>query len=148
MACLEALIGGPVTREGRTRLRAALPGLKPRAETLKVLSENAAFYVREVPLPMTDKARKALTPEALDRLARLEISLAEQEDWSESALEATVRDFAERQNLKLGAVAQPLRAALTGSHASPGLFEVMAILGRAACMQRLESVREPGRSGA
>ena len=52
-------------------------------------------------------------------------------------MEATLREFADGRGLKLGAVAQPLRAVLTGSTASPGLFEVMAVLGRAECLDRL-----------
>ena len=55
-------------------------------------------------------------------------------------METTLRGFAEARQIKLGAVAQPLRAALTGSTASPGLFEVMAVLGRDACLQRLAAV--------
>ena len=60
----EALLGAPLEEAGRARLLAALPGLKPRAETLRALAENAAFYLREPPLPMDDKAAKLLTAEA------------------------------------------------------------------------------------
>jgi len=136
----EALLGAPVDEAGRARLLAALPGLKPRAVTLQALTENAAFYLREPPLPMSDKAAKLLTPEARAHLAELEAALAGLDDWREAALEATLRSFAEARQVKFGAIAQPLRAALTGSTASPGLFEVMAVLGREACLQRLAAV--------
>ena len=139
---LEAMLGQTVDDAGRERLRAALPGLKPRAETLRALAENAAFYLREAPLPMTGKAAKLLSPEARDYLGQLQGVLAGQDDWSEAALEAAVREFAGSRELKLGAIAQPLRAVLTGSTASPGLFEVMAVLGRAECLNRLAATGE------
>ncbi len=134
---LEALLGKPVDEAGRRRLGTALPGLKPRAETLRALAENAAFYLRVAPLPLTDKAAKLLTAEARAYLEQLRGVLAGQDDWSEAALETTLRAFADGRGLKLGAVAQPLRVVLTGSTASPGLFEVMAVLGREECLDRL-----------
>jgi glutamyl-tRNA synthetase len=137
---LEAALAKAVDAAGRRRLLAALPGLKPRAVTLRGLAESAAFYLREAPLPMTDQAVKVLTPEARALLAELQGGLAAQDDWQEDALEAVVREFAGARDLKLGAVAQPLRAALTGSTASPGLFEVMAVLGRAECLARVAAV--------
>ena len=134
---MEGELGLAVDEAGLDRLSAAMPGLKPRADRLDELAENAAFYVRTPPLPTTAKARKQLTPEALGRLSRLETTLAAQEDWSEAGLEASLRAFAEAEAVKLGQVAQPLRAVLTGATASPGLFEVMAVLGRQACLERL-----------
>jgi len=137
---LEAVLAKAVDAAGRRRLLAALPGLKPRAVTLRGLAESAAFYLREVPLPMTDQATKLLTPEARARLADLHGVLTAQDDWQEAALEAVIRAFAGARDLKLGAIAQPLRAALTGSTASPGLFEVMAVLGRSECLARVAAV--------
>jgi len=139
---LEAMLGQAVDDAGRERLRAALPGLKPRAETLRALAENAAFYLREAPLPLTGKAAKLLSPEARGYLGQLQGVLAGQDDWSATALESLMREFADSRELKLGAIAQPLRAALTGSTASPGLFEVMAVLGRAECLNRLAAIGE------
>ncbi len=139
---LEAMLGQAVDDAGRERLRAALPGLKPRAETLRALAENAAFYLRESPLPLTGKAAKLLSPEARGYLGQLQGVLAGQDDWSATALESLMREFADSRELKLGAIAQPLRAALTGSTASPGLFEVMAVLGRAECLNRLAAIGE------
>jgi glutamyl-tRNA synthetase len=141
---LEAMLASPIDDADRERLRSALPGLKPRAETLAALAENAAFYLREAPLPMTGKAAKLLTPEAREHLERLRDVLAGQDEWSEATLEATVREFAGARELKLGAIAQPLRAVLTGSTASPGLFEVMSVLGRAECLNRLAAIGDYG----
>ena len=137
---IERELGRTLEPALRERLARALPGLKPRAKTLLELAENARFYVAALPLPMTDKAAKLLTPEALGLLSDLAAGLPADPDWSEPALEAAVRGFAEARGCKLGQVAQPLRAALTGSHASPSLFEVMAVLGRAESLARLESV--------
>jgi glutamyl-tRNA synthetase len=119
------------------RLIAGMSGLKARAKTLVELARNARFYVAARPLPLDDKAAAAATPEARALVAGLAQDLATRNDWSEAALEAWVRNFAESQDVKLGAVAQPLRAALTGSTASPGLFEVMRILGQAESLGRM-----------
>jgi glutamyl-tRNA synthetase len=119
------------------RLRRAMPGLKARAKTLKELAENAAFYVTPRPIPLTDKAKALLTPEAKALLAALIPELSKAADWSAAGLEAGVRAFVEAQQVKLGQVAQPLRAALAGSTTSPGIFEVMEILGQSECLGRI-----------
>jgi len=114
-----------------------MTGLKPRAKTLNELAENAVLYVAERPLEMSNKAAKLLSPEARERLGRLAPELRAVDDWSEPVIEARVRAFAEAEDCKLGQIAQPLRAALTGSNASPGIFEVMAILGHAESLARI-----------
>jgi len=80
-----------------------------------------------------------LPPEARQRLGRLAIQLAAATAWDETTLEAIVRGFAESEEVKLGQVAQPLRAALTGSNTSPGIFEVMRVLGREESLARIEN---------
>ena len=132
----ERLDGAPVP-EAAERLLAGMNGLKQRAKTLLELIESASFYCRAVPLPMTDKAAGLLGPEARGRLHGLAAALVALDTWTEPALEAAVRAFAEAAGVKLGQVAQPLRAALTGATASPGIFEVMAVLGRPETMARL-----------
>ena len=97
---------------------------------------DAAFYLR--PQPLSEKARKLLSPEAAVRLTGLASVLRALGDWTESGLEQAVRDFAEGEAVKLGQIAQPLRAALTGSTASPGIFEVMRVLGQEECVARIE----------
>ncbi len=128
----EAAVGDDV----RARLSAAMPILKPRAKTLVELSDAASFLIAR-PRSLTAKAAKILDPAARALLVGLAAALEASETWDEAALEAVVRAFAEAQGVKLGAVAQPLRAALTGSHASPGIFEVMALLGREESLARL-----------
>ena len=134
---LEKRLGGPLDEAVRARLLRGMPGLKPRAKTLAELADAAAFYVSPRPLKVTEKAAKLLTPEARDRLGRLLGALQAAETWSEEALEAAIRGFAEAEAVKLGQVAQPLRAALTGSTASPGIFEVMGVLGQAESLARI-----------
>jgi glutamyl-tRNA synthetase len=136
-ALVLARLGTPAIDEAaRRRLLDGMAGLKARATTLKELAENAAFYLR--PQPPSEKARKLLSPEAIARLTKLASALRTLEDWSESGLEQAVRDFAEGEAVKLGQIAQPLRAALTGSTASPGIFEDLRVLGRQQCVARIE----------
>ena len=121
-----------------------MDGLKARAKTLVQLADSALFYLRPRPIPMDEKAAKQLTPEARQLLADLAGAL-DSVAWEAPALEALVRDFAETRKVKLGQIAQPLRAALTGSSISPGIFEVMAVLGRDEAVGRIRDSSHPGR---
>jgi glutamyl-tRNA synthetase len=119
-------------------LTRAMPGLKSRAKTLKDLAENAGFYVQQRPLTFVDKAKAMLvTPETVALMPKIIEAYAAATDWQAAALEEKARSFAEAASVKLGAVAQPLRAALTGSTQSPPIFEVMEILGKDEAMARL-----------
>jgi glutamyl-tRNA synthetase len=122
---------------GWDRLAAALPGLKPRAKTLLDLMEGAAFLIAKRPLPLDDKAKSLLDEPARALLGQVKAELAAVTDWQEVALEGAVRAFAERHRQKLGQVAQPLRAALTGRAVSPPVFAVMAALGRDESLARI-----------
>ena len=135
---IEERLGAPLGESGRARLEGAMPGLKPRAKTVVQLAENAMFYVDARPVEMDPKAAKLLTPEARNLLARLRGRLAALDAWDVAALEAAVRDAAAAEGVKLGQMAQPMRAALTGSTASPGIFEVAATLGREETLGRLD----------
>jgi glutamyl-tRNA synthetase len=130
---------GTVDAAGRERIVRGLSGVKPRARTLIELADGLAFYARTGAPPIADdKARALLTPDARAVMAKLAPALEPRaSDWSEKALEVAVREFAEASGLKLGQVAQPLRVALTGSTASPGIFEVLAVLGPAESKVRL-----------
>jgi glutamyl-tRNA synthetase len=132
---IERTLSRPLSDSERERLAAAMPGLKPRAKTLVELASIAHFYVAPRPIPIDDKAKAQLAP-----TKALIGALAQALDgatWDAVSLEAAVRNFAETQGLKLGQAAQPLRAALTGSTASPPIFEVMAVLGRTESLARL-----------
>ena len=121
------------------RIRALMPGLKERAKTLVELADAAAFLAHPLPLPMDAKAEAQLTPEARIMLRELAPALAAT-DFSPPALDAALRAFAARTGLKLGQVAQPLRAALTGSTTSPGIDVTLAALGREEALARIGAV--------
>ena len=131
-------LSAPVSAAAKARLSAAMPVLTPRAKTLIELTEAANFLLAR-PSSLTPKAAKILDPAARELLTELVGALKAVDTWDEAALEAAVRAFAEARGVKLGAVAQPLRAALTGSHASPGIFEVMALLGREDSLDRISA---------
>jgi glutamyl-tRNA synthetase len=139
---LETALGRALDDAERARLTAAMPGLKMRAKTLVELAENARFYVERRPIPRDPKAAALLTPEARKLLSELSPKLAAS-NWEAGALEETVRHQAESVGLKLGALAQPLRAALSGSTTSPPIFEVMAVLGRDETLGRLADAVGP-----
>ena len=120
------------------QLLKAMPSLKERAKTLIELIDAADFIFADRPLEMEPKATALLTPETRELIGRLRQALETVTPWSVATTEAAMRAFAEANNLKLGAVAQPLRVALTGRTTSPGIFEVLAVLGREECLARLK----------
>jgi glutamyl-tRNA synthetase len=126
-----------LTPELEAKLLAAMPSLKERARTLVELIEAAKFLYAGRPLVLDDRAAALLSAEARGLMGKLQARLAAVEPWSAAATEAAVRTFAETEGVKLGAVAQPLRAALTGRATSPGIFEVLAVLGKAESLARL-----------
>ncbi len=134
---LVAALGAPLSPEARDRMRRGMNGLKARAKTLAELADAALFYARSGKLPIGEAAAKLLDPTARARLAELAPLLQGSADWRAATLETTVRAAAERTGQKLGALAQPLRAALTGATMSPPVFEVMEVLGRAETLARL-----------
>ena len=122
----------------RAQLLAAMPGLKERAKTLLELIDGAQFIFADRPIAMEPKAAAVLTPETRQLIGKLRAALETVTPWTGPAIEAAMRSFAEQNGLKLGAVAQPLRVALTGRTTSPGIFDVLAVLGRETCLERLQ----------
>ncbi len=122
----------------RAQLLRAMPGLKERAKTLLELVKGADFIFADRPLAITEpKAAAVLTPETRVLLGQLRTALETVTDWTAANTETAARSFAEQAGLKLGGVAQPLRVALTGKTTSPGIFDVLAVLGRQECLDRL-----------
>jgi len=121
----------------RDRFVATVPSLKTRAKTLVDLVERAGFATADRPIEIEAAAAALLTDEGLGIIAALLPHLEALETWNGATTEAAVRAFAGERDLKLGKVAQPLRAALTGQAASPGIFDVLAILGREESLGRL-----------
>ncbi len=154
VAALERLLpylpnGGEIAKKltptVRQRLQAAMPALKDRAKTLVDLIDAASFLWSDRPLPLDTNAVTVLTPEARGLIGALTPRLEAITDWSAASTEAEVRSFAESQSIKLGAVAQPLRAALTGRTTSPPIFDVLAVLGKDESLGRLRDRAPPAR---
>jgi glutamyl-tRNA synthetase len=123
--------------EKRSQLLAAMPGLKERAKTLVELADSAGYLFAQRPLEIDEKAAAILDADARSILSKAADALASVSDWTAQETEAAVRTVAEAAGLKLGKVAQPLRAALTGKSTSPGVFDVLAVLGREESLARI-----------
>lgn len=139
MARLAGVPGLRLDDVARARILALMPPLKERARTLVELAESAAFLAREPPLPLSEKAEALLDPAARALLRDLAATLAETA-FTPEALAAALRAFAEARGKKLGEVAQPLRAALTGATTSPPIDATLAALGRTAALARIAAV--------
>jgi glutamyl-tRNA synthetase len=146
-ATLPYLPGGPeiaakLDAQKRAQVLAAMPGLKERAKTLIELIDGMGFLFAERPLAPDEKARAILAQGGAAILGALLPKLAVLPEWTPEAAEAVVRDFAEKSGIKLGQVAQPLRAALTGRLTSPGIFDVLAFVGREESLARIADQAE------
>ena len=132
-----AALGGAWTPQTRQQLVAAMGALKERAKTLVELADGARFITAARPLQIEQPAAAVLTPEARSLLGELSRDLDAVEPWSAETTEQVIRAFAQRTGMKLGSVAQPLRAALTGRTTSPPIFEVLAVLGKKESLARI-----------
>lgn len=121
------------------RLVRAMPVLKPRARDTNELAEGAAFLFARRPLAMNEKAAALLDDAGRALLTTIAGRLAAENDWTSEALEATTKALAEELGLGLGKLAQPMRAALTGTTTSPGIFDVLVLLGREESLARIEA---------
>jgi glutamyl-tRNA synthetase len=130
-------LGHPLTLAQMDLLTKAMVDLKPRAQTIVEIAEQAVFYFHTGPFPMDEKAKKLITPEAKTHLAVLAERIKGLSEFSAPAIEELFRTYAEEKGLKLGAVAQPLRAALTGSTVSPPIFGAAALLGKEETLKRI-----------
>ena len=119
-------------------LEAAMPVLKERAKSLHEIADMGRFLISARPIDITEKAAKSLTADTRARLAALHPRLESLEDWKHAAIEAEIRAFLSDHDLKLGDIAPALRAALTGTPASPGIFDVLALLDKAEVLGRLQ----------
>ncbi|MDB5695225.1 MAG: glutamate--tRNA ligase [Sphingomonas bacterium] len=136
-ARLAALVAKRVGIDDLDLLQRAMPSLKPRAANLNELADSAAFLFATRPLPIASDAEPLLAGEARATLGRLHAALDAVPSWDTGTLEAAVRQVADAAGLKLGQAAQPLRAALTGRRTSPGIFDVLALLGREESLHRI-----------
>ncbi|MGZ2411465.1 glutamyl-tRNA synthetase [Sphingomonas sp. F9_3S_D5_B_2] len=126
-----------LTDERRALLLHAMPELKARAHTIHELGDGAAFLFAERPLALDESAAALLSPESRPLLRAAHDALAVVEDWTKESTEQAVRSVADNQGVKLGKLAQPLRAALTGRTSSPGIFDVLVLLGKGESLSRI-----------
>ena len=139
-ARLAAICAPLIEQEVNVELLAqAMPVLKVRAKSTHELADGAAFLFKQRPLDMTEKAAGLLNSEAREHLRVLSQRLKTENDWTIEALEATTKSLAEELELGLGKLAQPLRAALTGTTTSPGIFDVLVLLGRDEALARIDA---------
>jgi len=124
----------------KAKFLTAMPGLKERAKTLIELLDSAYYLYAVRPLNFDAKADSLLDETARKRMGALATVLAALPDWTVEATEASVRSFADAEGAKLGQIAQPLRAALTGRGTSPPIFDVMIVLGREETLARLADI--------
>ncbi|HWH17046.1 MAG TPA: glutamate--tRNA ligase [Allosphingosinicella sp.] len=134
---IEAMLDVTLNNAALVQLTDAMESLKPRARNLNELAEGAAFLFKTIPLDVDERAAALLEGDAPDLLAHVHAALSSLPDWSAEAAEQAVREVAEREGVKLGQVAQPLRAALTGRATSPGIFDVLVLLGREESLARI-----------
>lgn len=142
LAFLQYAEGGPemlkaMTDPLKAKLRHALPGLKDRAKTLVELQAGSQFLFASRPITVDPKARQNLDAAGIEALKGLLPVLSSVEHWTAVSIEAQVKDHAERHGAKLGKLAQPMRAALTGTATSPGIFDVLDVLGREESLGRI-----------
>lgn len=123
---------------GRDWVLHGMTSLKDRAKNILELAESAEFYAHIRPLKMNDKALKMLSDEGIENLKHFRAILANVTDWTGENLNATAKQFAQDTDVKMGKIAQPLRAALTGTNVSPGVFEVMSVLGQDESLGRID----------
>jgi len=136
---LDTPLGKTLEPQKRDKLVEAMPGLKERAKTLVELIDSAAYLYVSVPLQMEEKAEAILADGGREVLAGLIPDLEDISEWTVESTDAAVRAYSEKSGLKLGKVAQPLRCALTGRTTSPGVFDVLAVLGKEESLARLKA---------
>jgi len=136
---LRDTLDGGLAEETHSRLNKGMDGLKERAKNILELTDNSSFYAKKRPIDLNEQARNTLNDtDVRRRLGELRTLLAGTDPWTVSAIEEKVRAFADQNGLKLGKVAQPIRAAVTGTNVSPGIFDVLEVLGRDETLGRFD----------
>ena len=134
---LQERYGEMFNQSRKETVLAAMPQLKMRAKSVHELVDGAAFLFKQRPLEMEDKAQAAIASAPDGLLKKIFDKLQHLDDWTLENLENVVKEFVETENLGFGKVAQPLRASLTGANSSPGIFDVLVLLGRDESLSRI-----------
>ncbi len=137
---LEELLERPLESHERERLIAGMEGLKERSKDLNSLAQSALIYADIIPYDFDEKAKKFVGEDSKDILMSIRACLSVVSSWDETTVESALRQLADNLELKFGKIAQPLRAALTGRSISPGIFDMMLVLGQKETLDRLDFV--------
>jgi len=140
MPYIEEKLGAKPDAAGIARFRSGLHALKERASTLIELADAGLFFVRPRPLPLSEDAAKVLDADTRGMLVEIKQTLVSLEDFKAEKIEAALKEYGTQKGLKLGKVAMPLRAAITGTTNSPSIFHVAEILGKEETLARLSDV--------
>jgi len=135
---IEPFLSTTLTTDDKAILAKGMPGLKLRAKTLIELADNAKFYVIPTPIKKSQEAKEIIQNFDKDIASELLKTLYDVDSWNEESIKTIVKNFAEQHGLKLGEIAQILRALLTGSTVSPSVFEIMDVLGKEKSVERLK----------
>lgn len=133
-------LGRDLTDKEKTRIVKGIDGLKERAKTVVELASNAFFYIEPRPIKINGTAIKSLDQFGIGNVAALRDKFYSLSEWTHEVLEKTLLDLAETEGIKLGKLARPLRATLSGSNISPGIYNIMEVLGRDETIGRLDDV--------
>ncbi|MBT3991393.1 MAG: glutamate--tRNA ligase [Rhodospirillaceae bacterium] len=134
------LLDGNVNSDAETRLTCGINGLKDRSKNILELSDNAKVYSVNRPIEIEGKAAKSLDESGLEMVNKARAVLADLASWDHENLNQLIKTLAENNDVGLGKIAQPLRSALSGSMPSPGIFEVMEVLGKEETLARIDDV--------
>ena len=137
---IEKELGHKPSEQGLAWFKSCLPALKERATTLIELAQTGLFFLRPRPLPLNDDAQKQLDAAARAMIGDARQALETLPSFDAATIEATIKEFAAKKELKMGKVGMPLRAALTGTTNSPSIFQVAEILGRDETLARLKDI--------
>ena len=121
-------------------LEEGMNGLKTRARTLNELAEMSSFYLEDAPINLDEKSKKILNDNTKILLKNYHDHLSKLEIWEQNNIEEDIKLYCETNNLNLGKLAQPLRAATTGKSVSPGLYELMEVLGKVETLNRIINI--------
>ena len=121
-------------------IKNGLNGLKARARTLIELKEMTNFYTASVPIPLDEKSKKVLNSKNIKLLKDYSTHLEDVKVWKQDNIEKNIKDYCFNKNIKLGQLAQPLRAATTGKSVSPGLYELIEVLGKKETLKRILNI--------
>ena len=140
MPIIEANLAGKIDDNASERLKNGMPGLKERSKDIIELASNADFYALRRPISKNVNAIPVLDESNIELLSKIQQQLILIKDWSNASLKLALTKYAENEKIKLGEVARPLRAALTGKTVSPGIFEILEVLGKEESLGRINDV--------